>query len=168
MERYSGGARGESVINGAGFDQEEGGSLAFGDAPISISTGPVMQFNSTDYVTQEEFAAGVNVALSKAKSGALRKLQSSQVINAGGSVLMTTEFALGHYFRLIADDATVKFRLQNFFLGENVTHENYTYIFSPFGFSGLSIQRGSDLEPLQLVFPNTEISRGYLDDSLRG
>ena len=81
---------------------------------------------------------------------------------------MTTEFALGHYFRLIADDATVKFRLQNFFIGENVTHENYTYIFSPFGFSGLSTSRQGDLEPVQLVFPNNEISRGYLDDSLRG
>ena len=77
MERYSGGARGESVINGAGFDQEEGGSLAFGDAPISISTGPVMQFNSTNYVTQEEFAAGVKSAAKQGEERALRKLQSS-------------------------------------------------------------------------------------------
>ena len=48
------------------------------------------------------------------------------------------------------------FRLQNFFIGENVTHENYTYIFSPFGFSGLSTSRqGDNIEP-PWCFPTTK------------
>ena len=81
---------------------------------------------------------------------------------------MTTEFALGHYFRLIADDDSVALRAQNFFIGENVTHEGQTYLFSPFGFTGLSTSRQADLDPVQLIFPNNEISRGYLSDALRG
>lgn len=81
---------------------------------------------------------------------------------------MTTEFALGHYFRMVSDDGNVVLRLQNFFIGETVSHEGGSYLFSPFNFSGLSTSRQGDLEPVQLVFPNNEISRGYLSDALRG
>ena len=81
---------------------------------------------------------------------------------------MTTEYALGHYLRLIADDGSVPLRAQNFFIGENVTHEGHSYQFTPFGFSGLSTSRQGDLEPVMLVFPNNDISRGYLTDALRG
>ena len=79
-----------------------------------------------------------------------------------------TEFALGHYFRMIADDGSVPLRIQNFFIGDTVTHENHSYLFSPFGFSGMSTSRQGDMEPVALVFPNNEISRGYLSDALRG
>ena len=81
---------------------------------------------------------------------------------------MTTEFALGHYFRLINDDGGVVLRLQNFFIAETVFYDGHGYQFSPFGFSGLSASRQGDLEPVQLLFPNNDISRGYLSDSLRG
>ena len=81
---------------------------------------------------------------------------------------MTTEFAVGHYFRLINDDDAVVLRLQNFFISETVSHDGGGYQFSPFGFSGLSTNRQADLEPVTLAFPNNEISRGYLSDALRG
>lgn len=81
---------------------------------------------------------------------------------------MTTEFALGHFFRMVADDGSVQLRLQNFFIGETVSHEGGSYLFSPFNFSGLQTSRQGDLEPAELVFPNNDLSRGYLSDALRG
>ena len=80
----------------------------------------------------------------------------------------TTQFALGHYLRLKNDDGGYVLRLQNFFINENVTHDGDDYVFSPFGFSGVSTSRQADLDPVTLLFPNNEISRGYLSDSLRG
>ena len=81
---------------------------------------------------------------------------------------MTTQFALGHYFRMIDDNGAVVLTLQNFFIGETVQYESASYQFSPFGFSGISTNRQADLDPVTLLFPNNEISRGYLSDALRG
>ena len=58
---------------------------------------------------------------------------------------MTTEFALGHYW-MIADDGSVPLRIQNFFIGDTVTYDGYSHMFSPFGFSG-STSRQGDMEP---------------------
>jgi len=81
---------------------------------------------------------------------------------------MTTQFALGHYFRMINDSGATVLKLQNFFIGDTVTYDGNTYSFSPFGFSGISTSRQADLDPVTLLFPNNEISRGYLSDALRG
>lgn len=81
---------------------------------------------------------------------------------------MTAQFALGHFLRLVDDTDTVVVRLQNFFISEAVSHQGGTYIFAPFGFSGVSTTRQGDLEPATLVFPNNAISRGYITDSLKG
>ena len=56
MERYSGGARGKSVINGAGFDQEEGGfgSGAGGTETFRLETTVI---NSVEYATVEQVRA---------------------------------------------------------------------------------------------------------------
>ena len=80
----------------------------------------------------------------------------------------STQFALGHYLKLIDDNENEVLRLQNFFINENVTHDGEAYTFSPFGFSGVSTSRQGDLDPVTLVFPNNELSRGYLSDALRG
>ena len=77
MQRYSGGVRGDAVIDGPEGNQVSSGGLALADAPISISTGPVMQFEGTNYVTQEEFARGVQSAAKQGEQRALRRLQSS-------------------------------------------------------------------------------------------
>ena len=76
MQRYNAGATGDAVINGAdptGETAMTGG----GDIPITISTGPVMQFEGKNYVSQEEFAQGIKLAAKKGESAALRKLQMS-------------------------------------------------------------------------------------------
>ena len=76
MNRFNAGASGDAVINGAdptGESNMAGG----GDIPITISTGPVMQFEGKNYVSQEEFAQGIKLAAKKGESAALRKLQMS-------------------------------------------------------------------------------------------
>lgn len=69
---------------------------------------------------------------------------------------------------MIDDNGAVVLTLQNFFIGETVPYEDASYQFSPFGFSGISTSRQADLDPVTLLFPNNEISRGYLSDALRG
>ena len=77
MQRYSAGARGDAVVNGA--DPSGGGdeAMAMMSAPINISTGPVMAFEGSNYVSQEQFAAGVQSAAKQGEARALRKLQMS-------------------------------------------------------------------------------------------
>ena len=81
---------------------------------------------------------------------------------------MSNTYALGHFVRFSDDEDTIKLSLQNFFIGQNITHNSVPYLFSPFGFSGTSINRQGDLEPAVLVFPNNPIARGYLSNALRG
>lgn len=80
----------------------------------------------------------------------------------------TTEFALGHFFMLKDDNDAAVVKLQNFYINENVDYDGDSYSFSPFGFSGISTSRQADLDPVTLLFPNNEISRGYLSDAIRG
>ena len=47
------------------------------DAPINISTGPVLEFDGNRYVTQEEFVRGVQNAAKQGEQRALRRLASS-------------------------------------------------------------------------------------------
>jgi hypothetical protein len=81
---------------------------------------------------------------------------------------LSNTYALGHFVRFTDDEDTVKLSLQNFFIGQNITHNSVSYLFSPFGFSGTSVNRQGDLEPAALIFPNNDIARAYLSDALRG
>ena len=76
MSRYGPGNAGGSAVAAAAMEAEAGGA-GVGNAPINISTGPVMQFEGTNYVTQEEFAAGVKSAAQQGEQRALRRLSSS-------------------------------------------------------------------------------------------
>lgn len=80
----------------------------------------------------------------------------------------TNTYALGHFAQFIDDEGTVQLSLQNFFIGSTITYDGAQYLFSPFGFSGTSVNRQGDLEPAALAFPNNPIARGYLSDALRG
>ena len=81
MARYSRGARGGSVIpeSGAGSTSEDGGGTAVA-APIDVRY-TVERINSVDYVTADQFQAGMRQAASQgAKQGeqqTLRRLQMS-------------------------------------------------------------------------------------------
>ncbi len=79
-----------------------------------------------------------------------------------------TTLSIGHYLRFYNDAGGLAHAFQNFYLSENVTHQGVDYSFVPFGFSGMSTSRQGDLSPATLVFPNTALSRGYLDEALRG
>ena len=77
MGRYGPGNSGGGGGAAAEMGDEGKGGVALADAPINISTGPVMQFNSENYVTQAEFAKGVQSAAKQGEQRALRKLANS-------------------------------------------------------------------------------------------
>jgi len=69
-----------------------------------------------------------------------------------------TSFAFGHALR-INPDGTKSFRLQNFFIGKEITHSGSNYIFVPFGFSGVTVNRTGDGLEATLVFPGGQLTR---------
>ena len=82
MQRWNAGARGDAVVDGASRNQrgttQDGVTDFISDnMPINISTGPVMAFEGKNYVTQSQFAAGVQSAAKQGEARALRKLQMS-------------------------------------------------------------------------------------------
>ena len=80
MSRYSRGARGESVIPSSGSDTEFAGGTAVAAAPIDVRY-TVERINSVDYVTADQFQAGMAQAAQQgARQGeqlTLRRLQQS-------------------------------------------------------------------------------------------
>ena len=79
-----------------------------------------------------------------------------------------TTLALGHFLRFYNDVNGLVHAFQNFYINDNLTIDGVSYIFVPFGFSGMATNRQGELSPAVVVFPNQEISRGYLDEALRG
>jgi len=81
MARYSRGARGEAVIPGSGGSEAAtGGGTAVATAPIDVRY-TVERINSVDYVTADQFQAGMAQAAQQgARQGeqlTLRRLQQS-------------------------------------------------------------------------------------------
>ena len=76
-----------------------------------------------------------------------------------------TTFAFGHVLR-IKVNKTVNFRFQNFFIGEQLTHNGDNYQFLPFGFSGVTVNRTGDGLEATLVFPNNALSRPWGVDAI--
>ena len=74
-----------------------------------------------------------------------------------------------------APDGWSELRFQNFWIGQNALWKDVnfpdaieqTHAFLPFGFSGAVVSRQGDNIEASLVFPNTEISRGFLDQAVR-
>ena len=80
MSRYSTGARGSAVIPGNGNTSESAGGAAAATAPIDVRY-TVERINSVDYVTADQFQAGMQqAAMQGAKQGeqnTLRRLQNA-------------------------------------------------------------------------------------------
>ena len=74
-------------------------------------------------------------------------------------------YAVGNFIR-IKPDNDVLYRFQNFYLGETKTYEGGDYIFVPFGFSGVTINRSGDGLDASLVFPNNELSRLWIAEAV--
>jgi hypothetical protein len=77
MQRYSSGARGESVIPGTGSTASGGGART---ASTTVNySGPILSFNSEDYVPKSAIGQIINSAASRgAKAGEARTLSSLQ------------------------------------------------------------------------------------------
>ena len=81
-----------------------------------------------------------------------------------------TSLAFGHALR-IKPSNTELYRFQNFFIGKEITHQSplqreqslpgSNYIFVPFGFSGVTVNRTGDGLEATLVFPNNDLSRAW-------
>jgi len=61
-----------------------------------------------------------------------------------------TSLALGHYARFYDRSERVVWAIQNFFIGTQVSHQGITYVFAPFGFSGLTTNRDGALRAGQV------------------
>ena len=76
MQRYSAGARGDSVIAGSGSSYAGGG--AGGSTTVSYS-GPILNFNSEEFVPKSAVGQIIATATSRgAKAGEARTLSSLQ------------------------------------------------------------------------------------------
>ena len=76
MQRYSSGARGESVIPGTGQSSAGGGANA--QTTVNYS-GPILNFNSEEFVPKSAIGEIINSAASRgAKAGEARTLSSLQ------------------------------------------------------------------------------------------
>lgn len=79
MARYASGQRGSSVIPNAATS--EAGSYSAGTSSINpvvnVTTGPVMNMNNRNYVSQADFLAGLQVASRQGAQMALATLQGN-------------------------------------------------------------------------------------------
>jgi len=77
MARYSGGTRGDAVIDGPG-SAEGGGGVALAEAPMSINiSGGVTQIGNDEYIRKDQLPSIVAQASKAGEQRTLRKLQMS-------------------------------------------------------------------------------------------
>ena len=76
-----------------------------------------------------------------------------------------SQYAFGHAIRINRGSESSR-RFQNFFIGKQLTHGGDEYIFVPFGFSGVTVNRTGDGLESTLVFPNNELSRSWATSAI--
>ena len=76
-----------------------------------------------------------------------------------------SQYAFAHVVR-IKRKAEILHRFQNFYIGTEATYDGKTYLFVPFGFSGITVNRTGDGLEASLVFPNNTLSRGLADTAI--
>jgi phage-related protein len=64
------------------------------------------------------------------------------------------ELAVGNFVTFSSGE-TVKYRFQNFFIGETITRNGNEYSFVPFGFSGVTINKTGDGTEASILLPNS-------------
>lgn len=81
MSRYASGKRGESVIPGASGDSSGGSGYAPSINPmINVTTGPVMNMNGSNYVSQRDFVAGLQAASRRGAQMALSAMRTNGTV----------------------------------------------------------------------------------------
>ena len=71
------------------------------------------------------------------------------------------ELAIGNYLRLTNPNGTAAWYFQNFHIATTASFQGSSYMFLPFGFSGVSVNRNGDNTEASLVFPNNNLSRSW-------
>ena len=72
---------------------------------------------------------------------------------------------LAHFLRLDVPNGGVHY-FQNFFINSSVAYGGHSYTFLPFGFSGVTFNRSGANSQAELIFPNRELVRGFIDRSV--
>lgn len=75
------------------------------------------------------------------------------------------ELAVGNFLTFKAGTAT-KQNFQNFFIGEVTRYQSVDYLFAPFGFSGVTVNRTGDNTDASLVFPNNNLTRAWAVEAI--
>lgn len=75
------------------------------------------------------------------------------------------DLAIGNFLTLSAGTA-VRQRFQNFFINQTVSQSGGTFVFLPFGFSGVTVNRTGDSTEASLVLPNNRISRSWAVEAI--
>ena len=81
----------------------------------------------------------------------LRRLQMSGSTRRRIGLLKS--YAVGNFIRIKPGESVNNAITQNFYLSETKTYESADYVFVPFGFSGVTINRTGDGLDASLVFP---------------
>jgi hypothetical protein len=79
MARYASGQRGDSVIPGGNTAGASGGDMGSTsiNPMINVTTGPVMNMNGSNYVSQRDFVAGMQAASRRGAQMALSAMRSN-------------------------------------------------------------------------------------------
>lgn len=75
------------------------------------------------------------------------------------------ELSIGNFLSFTAG-TIVRQRFQNFFINEVTIYQGVDYLFAPFGFSGVTINRTGDNTEATLVFPNNNLTRAWAVDAI--
>lgn len=87
-----------------------------------------------------------------------------------------TSYAFGHFLQLSPASARQNqlgeymapiYKFQNFFINREVTYDGNEYLFLPFGFSGVTINRTGDGTEANLIFPNNAQSKLWADEAIK-
>jgi hypothetical protein len=79
MARYASGQRGDSVIPGGNTAGAAGGDMGSTsiNPMINVTTGPVMNMNGSNYVSQRDFVAGMQAASRRGAEMALSAMRTN-------------------------------------------------------------------------------------------
>jgi len=75
------------------------------------------------------------------------------------------ELAIGNFLTFTAT-TIVRQRFQNFFIGQTTSYLSNSYLFAPFGFSGVTINRTGDGIDASVGFPNNDITRAWAVEAI--
>lgn len=75
------------------------------------------------------------------------------------------DLAVGN-FVTFRTGSNVRHRFQNFFINETVQYQGSSFLFLPFGFSGVTVNRTGDGTEASLAFPNNQLSRAWAVEAI--